>query len=51
MFYTGVIIILLFWEIFTPVLLEGFSMELEWQHVFLSLEDSSQYYYYYYYYS
>ena len=37
-------IILIFWEFFTLVLADGFSLEFEWQQVFSSLQDSSQYY-------
>ena len=38
-----VIIIILFWEFFTPALADALSLELEWQQVFSSLQDSSQY--------
>ena len=37
-----IIIILLFWEFFTPTLADGFSLEFEWQQVSSSLQDSSQ---------
>ena len=37
------VIILLFWEFFTPVLTDGFSQKPEWQQVSSSLQDSSQY--------
>ena len=33
----------LFWEFFTRVLADSFSMEFEWQQVSSSLQDSSQY--------
>ena len=39
-----IIIILLFWEFFTSALADGFSLEIEWQQVSSSLQDSSQYY-------
>ena len=32
------------WEFFTSVLADGFSLELEWQQVSSSLQDSSQYF-------
>ena len=38
-----IIIILLFWEFFTPVQADGLSLEIEWQQVSSSLQDSSQY--------
>ena len=38
-----IIIILLFWDIFTQALAESFSLEFEWQHVFSSIQDTSQY--------
>ena len=37
------IIILLFWEFFTPTFADGFPRESEWQQVSSSLQDSSQY--------
>ena len=36
-----IIIILLFWGFFTPVLGNGFPMEWEWQQIFSSFQDSS----------
>ena len=33
--------ILLFWEFFTPVWADGFSLEFEWLQVSSSLQDSS----------
>ena len=46
-FYDGILLLLLlfvlFWEFFTPVLTDGFSLESEWQEVSSSLQDSSQY--------
>ena len=38
-----IIIMLLFWEFFTPALGNGFLHELKWQQVSSSLHDSSQY--------
>ena len=37
------IIILLFWEFFTPALADGFSLEFEWQQVSSSINNSTQY--------
>ena len=37
------IIILLFWEVFAPVLADGLILEFEQQQVSLNLQDSSQY--------
>ena len=39
----GEIIILLFWEFFTSVLADGFSLEVEWQQISLNLWDFSLY--------
>ena len=38
-----IIIILLFWEIFSPALADGFSLKFEWSQVSCSPQDSSQY--------
>ena len=38
-----IIIILHFHEFFKPALVDGFSLEFEWQHASSSLQDSSQY--------
>ena len=38
-----IIIILLFWEVFTPALVDGFPLEFDWEQVSASLQDSSQY--------
>ena len=37
------VIILLFWKFFTPVLTDGFQLESEWQQVFSRLQDASYY--------
>ena len=42
LFYATIfIIILLFWEYFTAVFTDGFPLEVEWQQVSSSLQDSS----------
>ena len=38
-----IIIIIIFWEFFTPALADGFSLDFEWQQVSSSLQDPSQY--------
>ena len=38
-----IIIIIIPWEFFTPALADDLLIESEWQHVFISLQDSSQY--------
>ena len=38
-----IIVTLLFWEFFTPALVESLFLEFEWQQVSSSLQDSSQY--------
>ena len=40
--FCAAIIILLFWEFFTPAIADCFSLEFEWQQV-SSLQDSFQY--------
>ena len=40
------IIILLFWEFFTPALADSFSREYDWQQVSSGLQDSSQYFFF-----
>ena len=42
-FLTFIIIIITPWEFFTSALANGLSLEIEWQQVASSLQDSSQY--------